>query len=67
MQDVRSYIEVKLHTTAKSALKAASLHTFKNYSVIDENLVQTNHFPATILHSTPIAIGITILELVSIK
>ena len=65
MQNIRDYIQVSLHTTAKSAIKAASAHTFKNYSIIDENLVQTNHFQHTILHSTPIAIGVTILELVS--
>ena len=64
LQDIRSYIEVKLHTTAETALKAASLHTFKNYTIIDENLVQTCHFRPTILHNTPIAIGVTILELV---
>ena len=67
MQNVRDYIEVKLHTKAESALKAASNHTFKNYSIIDENLVLTNHYQATITHSTPIAIGVTILELVNIK
>jgi len=66
IQNVRDYIEVKLHTTAESALKAASNPTFKNYSIIDENLVQTNHFPVVIKHNTPIAIGVTILELVSI-
>jgi len=65
MQNVRDYIEVKLHTNADSALKAASSPTFKHYSIIDENLIQTNHFPAVIRHNTPIAIGVTILELVS--
>jgi len=65
MQNVRDYVEVKLHTDADSALKAASLHTFKNYSIIDENLVQTTHFQHTIVHTTPLAIGVTILELVT--
>lgn len=64
MQNVREYIEVKLHTTVGSALKAASSPTFKHYSIIDEDLVQTNHFPEVIRHNTPIAIGVTILELV---
>lgn len=64
MQNVRDYIDVKLHTTIDSALKATSNPTFKHYSIIDENLVQTNHFPPVILHNTPIAIGVTILELV---
>lgn len=31
--------------------------------MIDENLVQTNHFLPIIKHTTPIAIGVTILEL----
>ena len=64
IQNVRDYINVKLHTQANSAIKAASLHTFKNFSIIDEHLVQTNHFQHTITHTTPIAIGVTILELV---
>jgi len=65
LQDVRSYVEVRLHTNVQSALKASSLHTFKNYSIIDENLLQTIHYRPTIVHNTPIAIGVTILELVS--
>lgn len=65
MQNVREYIQVKLHVDAKTALKAASQPTFKHYSIIDESLVQTNHFMPKIVHMTPIAIGVTILELVS--
>ena len=64
MQNVRDYINVKLHTNAESALKAVALPTFKSYSIIDEDLVQTNHFQPSILHNSPIAIGVTILELV---
>jgi len=63
MQNVREYIKVKLHTTADSALKAVAKPTFKCYSIVDENLVQTNHFLPAIHHNTPIAIGVTILEL----
>lgn len=37
--------------------------TFKNFSIIDENLVQTNHFLPTIKHNIPIAIGVTILDI----
>ena len=65
LQDIRAYTEVQLHTEAGSAMKAASMHTFKNFVIVDENLVQTVHFRPTILHNTPIAIGVTILELVS--
>jgi len=64
--NVRDYVTVKLHTQADTALSAASLHTFKNFSIIDEDLVQTTHYQATICHNTPIAIGVTILELVNI-
>ena len=60
-------MEVKLHTKANSALKAASLHNFKHFSILDEHLVQTNHFPHTITHTTPLAIGVTILELVNMS
>ena len=64
IQCIRDYINVKLHLKAESALKAASCPTFKHYVIIDEDLVQTNHFLPSILHNTPIAIGVTILELV---
>jgi len=64
MQNVRDYSCVKLHTSAKSALKAISKPTFKNYTILGEDLVQTNHFTQTITHDKPIAIGFSILELV---
>ncbi len=54
---------MKLHVKAGTLLKAVATPTFKNYSVIDEHLVQTNHFLPVIKHDTPIAIGVTILEL----
>jgi hypothetical protein len=54
---------VKLHTKGISVQKAISSHTFKNYLIINENLVQTNHFLPIVKHMTPIAIGVTILEL----
>ena len=63
LQSVRDYISVKLHVNGTSVMKAVSNHTFKHFSVIDENLVQTNHFLPVIKHMTPIAIGVTILEL----
>lgn len=63
LQNTRSYISVKLHVKSGSLLKSVSSPTFKNYSVIDEYLVQTNHFLPVIKHNTPIAIGVTILEL----
>ena len=56
-------MSVKLHVKGDSVLKSISQPTFKNFSIIDENLVQTNHFLPVIKHTTPIAIGVTILEL----
>jgi hypothetical protein len=64
MQNVRDYSTVKLHTSAEKALKAISKPTFKNYTILGEDLVQTNHFTPTIVHDKPIAIGFSILELV---
>lgn len=66
MQNVRDYVSVKLHTSEKTLLKAISNVTFKSYTIIGEDLVQTNHFTPTITHDKPIAIGFTILELVII-
>ena len=66
MQNVRDYISVKLHTTKESAEKAISSNTYKNHVILDENLIQTNHLVPSIFHNKPIAIGISILELVII-
>lgn len=57
-------MEVRIHNKRTSVLKAISSPTFKNHVIIDENLVQTNHFLPTIHHNKPIFIGFTILELV---
>jgi len=65
MQNVRDYLIVKLHTTAKSVENAIAQPNFKGFIILDENLVQTNHYTPTIVHDKPIAIGVTILELVS--
>lgn len=63
IQNVRGYSTVKLHTKKKSLLKAISHHTFKNFVIIDTNLVQTNHITPVICHDKPIAVGMTVLEL----
>lgn len=65
MQSVRDYMTVKLHTSAETALKAVAMPSFISYAVIDEDLVQTNHNLDEICHNTPIAIGVTVLELVN--
>jgi hypothetical protein len=65
MQNVRDYLIVKLHTTAKSVEKAIAQPTFKGFTILSENLVQTNHYTPIIYHDKPIAIGVTILELVN--
>lgn len=63
IQNVRAYSIVKLHNNKKSLMRAISHHTFKNFVIIDENLVQTNHVKPIICHDRPIAIGMTVLEL----
>ena len=67
IENVRDYSNVKLHTTKESALKAISKHTYKSHVVLSKTLVQTNHFNEVILLNKPIAIGVSILELVSFK
>jgi hypothetical protein len=63
IQNVRAYSVVKLHNNKKSLLRAISHHTFKNFVIIDDNLVQTNHSKPVICHDRPIAVGMTVLEL----
>ena len=65
LQSVRNYSVVKLSTTRSLLLKRISDPTFKNFVIISDNLVQTNHETSEILHDRPIFIGFTILELVS--
>lgn len=63
IQNVRNYINVKLHFKEKTLLKACANPTFKNYVILNENFVQTNHFTPFIIHDRPIFIGFAILEL----
>jgi hypothetical protein len=63
IQNVRNYCVVKLHNNTRSLLRAISDHTYKNFVILDNNLVQTNHFKPIICHDRPIAVGMTVLEL----
>lgn len=63
IQNVRNYINVKLHTNIRSLQKAIACHTFKNFVIIADNLVQTNHYTPNIIHDKPLFVGFTILEL----
>ena len=67
IENVRDYITVKIHVNEKSFKKAISKHTFKSFSIIDENLIITSHKLPEILHNKPYAVGFTILEYVSKK
>lgn len=62
IENVKDYISIKMHQTDESFRKATSLHTFKNFSIIDQDLVTTSHFLPQIIHNKPYAIGFTILE-----
>ena len=63
IQNVRNYVRVKLHLNMDSLMNAASDSGFKNYNIISENLVQTNHKLERIEHKQPLFIGFAILEL----
>lgn len=65
LENVRDYSMVKLHITKSSLLKAVNSINFKNYVILEENLVQTSHVPLKIYHNKPIFVGFAILELVS--
>lgn len=63
IQNGRKYIEVDIHNKGKSLERAIASPTYKNYSIIAEDLVQTNHCLSEIKHDKPIYAGFTILEL----
>jgi hypothetical protein len=63
IQNARNYIEVKLHRCKEYVQHYVSLPTFKSFSIIANDLVQTNHFPTRIKHHRPLFVGFTILEL----
>lgn len=62
---MRDYSTVKLHTNEESALRAISKHNYKSHVILSKNLIQTNHYNDVIWLNKPIAIGVSILELVS--
>lgn len=62
IENARDYINLRIHQNVESFRKATSQHTFKSYSIIDENLVTTSHFLPEITHNKAYAIGFTILE-----
>jgi len=63
IQNPRNYVRVKLHTNALSLKKAVSHISFKNFSIIADDFVQTSHSLSVIEHKQPLFIGFTILEL----
>lgn len=63
IENVREYMKVKIHTGKKSFLKAVSSPSFKNFSIIDGDVVTTSHSVGEIIHNKPYAAGFTILEL----
>jgi len=63
IQNVRKYVDVKIHTNIQSFYNATSWVTFKYFSIIGENLIQTVHSPSEIFHDRPIYAGFAILEL----
>ena len=63
IQNTRNYIKVRLHSKVKSLLASVSCASFKNFSIIGKNLVQTNHSLGLIKHDRPIYVGFSILEL----
>ena len=65
IENIRDYISIKLHTNEKSFKRAISKHTFKSFSIIDEDLVATSHRLPEITHNKPYGVGFTILEYVS--
>lgn len=64
LENVRDYSIVKLHNNRESLLRSVNSVTFKNYTILDENLVQASHTPLKVYHNKPIFVGFTILELV---
>lgn len=65
IQNVRGYINVKVHTDKDHLLDAITDPNLKRCIILGENLVQTNHDVPVIKHRQPIIIGFTILELVN--
>ena len=63
IQNVRNYSRVKLHTTIDTLLRATSNSTYKNFTILGDGLVQTNHKIPKIFHDKPIYAGFAILEL----
>lgn len=63
IENVRGYMKVKIHTTRKSFVQAVASNSYKNFSIIDADVVTTSHSVDEIIHNKPYAVGFTILEL----
>jgi len=63
IENVRGYMKVKIHTGRKSFLQAVASNSYKNFSIIDDDVVTTSHSVEEIIHNKPYAAGFTILEL----
>ena len=63
IQNQRNHVIVKLHTNIKSYRRSVSDSSFKFFTIIGENLVQTTHSQQEIKHDKPIYAGFSILEL----
>lgn len=63
IQNIRNYIQVKIHNRISTLRQAVSNPNFKSFTIIGDNLVQTNHAVNKIVHNKPIYAGFTILEL----
>lgn len=57
IQNVRNYIQVKIHTKISTLQQSVSNPNFKNFNIIGDNLVQTNHSLSKIVHDKPIYVG----------
>lgn len=62
IENVRDYLNLKVHYNEKSFLRATKCFTFKHSTIINENIVITMHHPKEIIHNKPYAVGFTILE-----
>ena len=63
IQNVRGYMNVKIHMKNSSLQKSLNNPFFKNFTIISENLVQTNEDRDCVVHDRPLFVGFTILEL----
>jgi len=62
MQNIEKYVDIKLVTDEKAAIKLAAKSNYDRCTIFDENLIAIHMKRTKLLYNMPIYLGMCILE-----